>query len=88
MDSKKIPTKKKPEIVEISKNLIDEKGVNNVSIRDIVKNVGMAQGLFYYYFKSKEEILEIIRIHFFLVKCYLHQSWIYYSRLELLWYNK
>ena len=60
MDSKKIPTKKKQEIVEISKNLIDEKGVNNVSIRDIVKNVGMAQGLFYYYFKSKEEILEII----------------------------
>ena len=60
MDSKKIPTKKKQEIVEISKNLINEKGVNNVSIRDIVKSVGMAQGLFYYYFKSKEEILEII----------------------------
>ena len=55
-----IPTKKKQEIVEISKNLINEKGVQNVSIRDIVKSVGMAQGLFYYYFKSKEEILEII----------------------------
>ena len=26
MDSKKIPTKKKQEIVEISKNLINEKG--------------------------------------------------------------
>lgn len=37
MDSKKIPTKKKQEIVEISKNLINEKGVNNVSIRDIDK---------------------------------------------------
>ena len=61
MDSKKIPTKKKQEIVEISKNLINEKGVNNVSIRDIVKSVGMAQGLFYYYFKSKEEILEAVK---------------------------
>ncbi len=60
MESGKIPTKKKQEIVNISKKLINEKGVNNVSIRDIVKNVGMAQGLFYYYFKSKEEILEII----------------------------
>ena len=60
MENKKIPTKKKQEIVNISKNLINEKGVNNVSIRDIVKSVGMAQGLFYYYFKSKEEILEII----------------------------
>ena len=61
MDSKKIPTKKKQEIVEISKNLINEKGVNNVSIRDIVKSVGMAQGLFYYYFKSKEEILNKVQ---------------------------
>lgn len=60
MGSEKIPTKKKKEIVEIFKNLINEKGVNNVSIRDIVKNVGMSQGLFYYYFKSKEEILQII----------------------------
>ena len=60
MKNEKIPTKKKQEIVEISKNLINEKGVQNVSIRDIVKSVGMAQGLFYYYFKSKEEILEII----------------------------
>ena len=53
MESGKIPTKKKQEIVNISKKLINEKGVNNVSIRDIVKNVGMALGLFYYYFKSK-----------------------------------
>lgn len=60
MKNEKIPAKKKQEIVNISKKLINEKGVNNVSIRDIVKSVGMAQGLFYYYFKSKEEILEII----------------------------
>ncbi len=60
MENKKIPLKKKQEIVDISKKLINEKGVNNVSIRDIVKSVGMAQGLFYYYFRSKEEILEII----------------------------
>lgn len=60
MGSEKIPTKKKKEIVEISKNLINEKGVNNVSIRDVVKSVGMSQGLFYYYFKSKDEIVEVI----------------------------
>lgn len=60
MEKEKIPAKKKEAIVKIAKDLINEKGVNNVSIRDIVKSVGMAQGLFYYYFKSKEEILEII----------------------------
>ena len=60
MEKKKLPVKKKQEIVEITKKLVDEKGANNVSIRDIVKSVGMAQGLFYYYFKSKEEVLTAI----------------------------
>lgn len=60
MKKDKIPAKKKQEIVKIAKDLINENGVNNVSIRDIVKSVGMAQGLFYYYFKSKDEILELI----------------------------
>src|SRR5574344_574312 len=70
MKEKTIPINKKNEIVEITKKLVDEQGVNNVSIRDIVKKVGMAQGLFYYYFKSKDEILNIIINEYSELFCY------------------
>lgn len=60
MQSLKLNESKKREIIEITKKLIEQKGIENTSIRDIVKNVGMAQGLFYYYFKSKEEVIQTI----------------------------
>lgn len=60
MKSDKMSISKKQEIVERAKKIINEKGINNVTVRDIVKTVGMAQGLFYYYFKSKDEVINVI----------------------------
>ncbi len=37
--------------------LFNERGFENTSIDDIVDRVGVAKGLFYYYFDSKEELL-------------------------------
>ncbi|MEG0872909.1 MAG: TetR/AcrR family transcriptional regulator [Clostridia bacterium] len=56
----KISEDRKKEIIEKSKIIINEKGFDKISIRDIVKSVDMAQGLVYYYFKNKEEIVKCI----------------------------
>ncbi|MEG2310715.1 MAG: TetR/AcrR family transcriptional regulator [Clostridia bacterium] len=55
-----LPEERKKEIIEKTKLVINEKGIDKVSIRDIVKSVDMAQGLVYYYFKNKEEIVDTI----------------------------
>lgn len=38
-------------------NLINEKGYDNVLIEDITQAAGIAKGTFYYYFKSREQLL-------------------------------
>jgi AcrR family transcriptional regulator len=38
-------------------HLINEKGYDNVLIEDITQTAGIAKGTFYYYFKSKEQLL-------------------------------
>ena len=44
----------KRELIVFSvKNLILEKGYSNISVEDITKNLGIAKGSFYTYFKSK-----------------------------------
>lgn len=53
----KDPEERKNEILSAAEELFAEKGYENTAVSDIVKKVGVAQGLFYYYYKSKEEIL-------------------------------
>ncbi|AAK42639.1 Transcriptional regulator, putative [Saccharolobus solfataricus P2] len=49
-------------IINASLDLISEKGFLNTSISDITNKAGVAYGLFYFYFKSKHDILdELIR---------------------------
>jgi AcrR family transcriptional regulator len=48
------------EILDVSESLFYEKGYEKCTINDILKNVGIAKGTFYYYFKSKEEVLDAI----------------------------
>jgi len=48
------------EILEAARDLFNEKGFENTSVDDIVRRVGVAKGLFYYYFDSKEEIIGIL----------------------------
>ena len=60
MRKNKNPEERKREIIETAKRLFVERGYEETQIKDIVSEIGVAQGLFYYYFKSKDEVFEII----------------------------
>ncbi|MEW9077170.1 TetR/AcrR family transcriptional regulator [Terrisporobacter glycolicus] len=51
---------RKNEILHISNQLFNEKGYENTSVSDILKEIGIAKGTLYYYFKSKEDIMNTI----------------------------
>jgi len=53
----KNPEERKAEIMDASLELFAIKGYENTAVSDIVKKVGVAQGTFYYYFKTKEDIM-------------------------------
>ena len=44
--------------------LFREQGYKQTSVNDIVKKVGVAQGTFYYYFESKDDILNAVIEHY------------------------
>lgn len=46
------------EILDAADHLFFSKGYHTTTISDIAKKMGVAQGMLYYYFKSKEELLE------------------------------
>ncbi|MBP2663677.1 MAG: transcriptional regulator, TetR family [Firmicutes bacterium] len=48
------------EILDAAESLFYEHGYQQTMISDIVKKIGVAQGTFYYYFSSKEEIIEAL----------------------------
>jgi AcrR family transcriptional regulator len=56
----KNPDERKEEIIDTAQNLFIEKGFAETKISDIVKKLKVSQGVFYYYFKSKEEIVDYI----------------------------
>ncbi|SET44885.1 transcriptional regulator, TetR family [Natronincola peptidivorans] len=48
------------EILNAAEKLFHGKGYEKCTINDILKEVGIAKGTFYYYFKSKEEVVDAI----------------------------
>lgn len=60
MTKQKEAEERKKEIIDTARRLFGEKGYKNTQVKDIVSEVGVAQGLFYYYFKSKDEVLEAV----------------------------
>ena len=56
----KDPEERKQELIDAAERLFMERGYEATAVSDIVQEVGVAQGTFYYYFPSKEEILEAI----------------------------
>ena len=54
MQITKDPQERKQEILETAMRLFQEKGYEKTSISDIAKAIGVAQGLCYRYFPSKE----------------------------------
>ncbi len=49
--------KTKQYILETAMRLFSEKGLENVNVEDVVKEVGVTRGAFYHYFKSREELI-------------------------------
>lgn len=56
----KKPEERKNELMDAALELFFEKGFESTSINDVVKKVGVAQGLFYYYFGSKNDMLDAV----------------------------
>lgn len=54
----KSPEERRLEILEAAQELFMIKGYSATTVSDIVKKVGVAQGLFYYYFKSKKDVFQ------------------------------
>lgn len=56
----KDPAERRLEIMNAAEKLFNEKGFDNTAVSDIVQSIGVAQGTFYYYFKSKDEVFSAI----------------------------
>ena len=51
---------RKKEILDVSERLFCTNGYDNTSTNDILAEIGIARGTLYYYFSSKEDILDAI----------------------------
>jgi AcrR family transcriptional regulator len=56
----KDPEVRRNELMDAAELLFIEKGYEHTSASDIIRKVEVAQGTFYYYFKSKDEILTAV----------------------------
>lgn len=56
----KKPEERKTELMDAAQLLFLKKGYEKTTVSDIVKQINVAQGTFYYYFKSKSEIIDAI----------------------------
>ena len=50
--------KRKLELLQIAYKMFLARGYENTSVDEIIEEAGIAKGTFYYYFKSKEQLLE------------------------------
>lgn len=58
----KDPIERRNEILDAGELLFTTKGYNETTVIDILEAVSIAKGTFYYYFKSKEEVLDAILV--------------------------
>ncbi|RJQ31711.1 MAG: TetR/AcrR family transcriptional regulator [Actinobacteria bacterium] len=56
----KQPGERQKEIIDVAIKLFKKNGVACTSVHDIVKEVGVAQGTFYWHFKSKQDLINTI----------------------------
>lgn len=56
----KNPEERRKELVDTALGLFLDRGYEQTTVSDIVKKLGLAQGTFYYHFKSKAEILDAV----------------------------
>lgn len=58
----KDPIERRNEILDTAERLFISKGYAKSTVNDILQEIGIAKGTFYYYFKSKEEVMDAIII--------------------------
>ena len=58
--SSKTPEERRKDLIEMAEILFEKNGFMATAVSDIVRGLGVAQGTFYYYFKTKDEILGAI----------------------------
>jgi len=51
---------RRSQLLDIALALFAERGVENVSIKDLATEAGVAQGLIYHYFQSKDKLLSAV----------------------------
>ena len=51
---------RKDELLDIAYKMFITKGYDNTSVDEIIKEAGIAKGTFYYYFTTKEEMLDLV----------------------------
>ncbi|MBN1322444.1 MAG: TetR/AcrR family transcriptional regulator [Methanotrichaceae archaeon] len=56
----KDPGERCRELIDVAERLFLERGYENTAVSDIVREVDVAQGTFYYYFRSKAAMLEAV----------------------------
>jgi AcrR family transcriptional regulator len=56
----KDPEERRNELMDAAERLFAEKGYEHTSASDIIRKVGVAQGTFYYYFDSRDDILNAV----------------------------
>ena len=60
MPENKDNEERKNEFIDAAEKLFKENGIVETTISAIVKEMDVAKGLFYYYFKSKDDVIEAI----------------------------
>lgn len=60
----KDPEERRNEIMDVAEQLFLTKGYTGTTINAILKKIGIAKGTFYYYFQSKEEVMDAIVMRF------------------------
>jgi len=56
----KKPAERRKEIIDAARSLFQSKDYDQTTMQDVIEAVGIAKGTVYYYFKSKEELLEAV----------------------------
>ena len=54
----KAPKERKEELLDTAMRLFAEKGYDNVSVRSVAREAGVASGLAYHYFESKQRMFD------------------------------
>jgi len=56
----KKPEERRAEIIAAARELFDTQGYEKTTMRQVMDKLGVAKGTIYHYFRSKEELLEVV----------------------------